>query len=183
MRKLKLALILPIVQVLLAVALFAWGNHQWRTRHGLFVPAGRLLCFAINAPAELFSRLLDLFPAWSAPRIWGFYFDELFFLPGVAILWFLIGRTLDKLRVADKPIGGRMTVSKALVNLFLLVYGVDLFWKQTAQWLWYRNQVIAVGTHYYDASLYWAWSAVLILVPVLNFANAIRRGPTGRRVT
>jgi hypothetical protein len=173
MRKLRLAVILPVGQVIIALALFEWGERQWVGK-GLFVPTGRLLCFALNAPALLFLKLLDLFPDWNAPRICGFYFDEIFFLPGVAVLWYLIGRALDRRRTPHTQPQGRRTIPKALFNLFLVVYGIYFFFTESVTWFWHRNLLIFGGAHTYDAALYWAWSLVLTLVGVVNFVKAIR---------
>jgi hypothetical protein len=172
-RKIRFAVILPVGQVMIALALFKWGEQQWAGK-GLFVPTGRLLCFALNAPALLFLNLLGLFPDWSAPRICGFYFDEIFFLPGVAFLWYLVGRALDRRRTLDAQSRSRKTIPEALFNLFLVVYGVYFFWTESVMWFWHRNLLIFGGAHTYDAALYWAWSLVLILVGVVNFAKAIR---------
>jgi amino acid transporter len=173
MRKLRFAVILPVVQLIIALALFKWGERQWEGK-GLFVPTGRLLCHALNAPALLFLRLLDLFPDWSAPRICGFYFDEIFFLPGVAVVWYLVGRALDRRVTPHAQSQSRKTIPKALFNLFLVVYGVYFFWTETVTWFWHRNLLIFRGAHAYDAALYWAWSVVLILAGAVNLVKAIR---------
>lgn len=119
MRRLRLAIVLPIAQVLIAGALFAWGHQQWHTG-GLFVPPARLFCFALNAPAVFFWMLLDLFPGGNAPDIFGLYFDEVVVLVGVAITWFSVGRDLDIWRSRRPHTRKRMTAPKVLFNLFLL---------------------------------------------------------------
>jgi len=175
MQKLRLAAILPLAQVIIALGLFKWGHYeQRRVGYALYVSTGRHLCFAINAPARLLCFVFDdLFPDTFVPNIFGYYFDEILILPGVGLVWFLVGRGLDRLRGVPPRSQSRMTIPKAVFNLFLLAYGVYLFWGETVMWFWYRNQLLSAGTHLYDAPFYWAWSIVLILVPVVSFAKVI----------
>lgn len=88
-----------------------------------------LVCIGINGPAVLF-KVGDLLTpqAWKYMAVRGFSSDEFWFLAGVLVIWFLIGRALDahRLRGASTPrvrmgsvIASIATMTVAALLLFL----------------------------------------------------------------
>jgi hypothetical protein len=123
MRKLRLALLLPVVQLLLAAILLRWGDTTHLRASEDHTPTVRLICWGLNAPALLFRALdpIRLGPtySWIPTSILGFDIDDICFLVGVAVLWFFIGRAIDK-RGSARTTGRRGMVA-ALVGYTLLL--------------------------------------------------------------
>jgi hypothetical protein len=90
--------------------------------------AGSLVCYGINAPA-IFLRLV-VFPFTPVgrprplPSIFGYGPEELSFFLGVAILWFVVGKLLDRRRSDKVPSEKQMTVREALISSFMIVLGI-----------------------------------------------------------
>jgi hypothetical protein len=129
MRKLRLAFLLPTIQVLFAASLLQWAQRRPVPRGGeLYVPTARLICFGLNAPALIFRFLNPI--RWGSSFAWvpratlGFDTDDIFFLVGVIVVWYLTGRALDQRqqpwRTAE---GNRTSVRKILLYSILLAAG------------------------------------------------------------
>jgi hypothetical protein len=133
MRKAKLAFLLPTIQVAVAVALIELGNRApWPfPPHGdeLYVPAARMVCLGINAPAWMLTLLVSVIPL---PKMYAFSLrtEDFILLVGVFVVWYLIGRRLDRGGVLEICIRSRRTtLGKILVNGGLLVLsGLLLNW-------------------------------------------------------
>ena len=131
MHKLRLALIMPVIQFVVAAILLQWGYRTPVLRGSeIYIPTARLVCRGLNAPALLF-RILDPF-TWGVewhhiPRsILGFDTGDIPFLVGVIVVWYLVGRALDKRRIiSGTAVKSRIAV--ALVACFLLLLGGFLF--------------------------------------------------------
>jgi hypothetical protein len=98
--RIKLSILLPSLQLALAVFLLQWGKRI-RPPRGLdtiYISTPSQICAGINAPATVFALLERLF--WRVdhppPAIFGFGLGYLFFLLGVALVWHLVGRGLDQ---------------------------------------------------------------------------------------
>jgi hypothetical protein len=132
MRKLRLALLLPGIQFVIAALLLHYG---YRTPFPL---GPRLLdaCWGLNAPAmpvmkmpALLFRLLGAqrgpaFAQWLPRSILGYGIDDLFFLGGVILLWYIAGGALDRRRSRAT---GRIGIVTALVIYpTLLLLGATL---------------------------------------------------------
>jgi hypothetical protein len=126
MRTLKLALILPVAQVLIAWILLAWADRT-PVPPGLdymYHPPAWLVCKGLNAPV-----MLLLFPVggnwYNAPTVP--IVGRGLFLVFVAVIWNLVGRALDR-RGHQKP-GGEQTLATVLsVHSLILVVGAVLFY-------------------------------------------------------
>jgi hypothetical protein len=131
LHKLRLALIMPVIQFVVAATLLQWG-YRTPVPPGseIYIPTVRLVCRGLNAPALLF-RILDPF-TWGVewhdvPRsILGFDTGDIPFLVGVIVVWYLVGRTLDKRRLISGT-AVRSRIAVALVACFLLLLGGFLF--------------------------------------------------------
>jgi hypothetical protein len=124
----RLAIILPIVQFLLAVTLLHWGRgYQLRFPLG---PQLVSICFGLNAPAlplYNFPRLFDFVwghkLAWMYGSIFGLGVDDLFFLCGVIALWCFAGRVLER-RASRMTRPGKITAF--VVCPFVLLFALGL---------------------------------------------------------
>jgi len=115
MRNVKLAVVLPLVQAIAAAALLCMAGPL----RGPPVATARLICVGLNAPALFFSFV-------GIGTVFGIDGSDLSFLVGVIVVWYLVGRTLDRRRVP------RTTGDSAMVPTvgycFLLALGGLLFY-------------------------------------------------------
>jgi len=122
MHKLRLAAVLPIVQFVVAVLLLQWG---YRIHIPMYLPTADLVCQGLNAPALLSRFPLYAVQEWEPESAWvsrpmlGLYGGDVFFLVGVIVVWFLVGRALDRRRAARTL--GKSGVALELVKHSLLL--------------------------------------------------------------
>ncbi len=120
MRKLKLALVLPVIQFIVAsVLLYLAGPPGFSELR----PRARLICWGPTAPAMLFRM-----PAMWEPTarflpetVLGVATIQVCFLVGVIVVWYLVGRALDRRRDPTAKSGGFATT--LFVYCFLLALG------------------------------------------------------------
>jgi hypothetical protein len=123
-RKLKLAVVLPILQVLIASILLLLADRT-PVPSGLdyyYHPTAWLACKGLNAPAILL--LVPLGGTWyfvPPIRIVG----RGLFLVSVVVVWYFVGRALDK-QQAPGPVRGRHMARVVVMQLLLLVTGAFL---------------------------------------------------------
>jgi hypothetical protein len=178
-RQLKYSLFLPPSQLLLALALWEGGRQVSRARSldTFYWPTSALLCYGINAPA-VFVKLLA-FPVtrgnrFSAPSVSGYGLEEVFFFLGVGILWFLIGRELDKEASGLHHEEKQRTVPRVFANLFSALLGVALLIEGISglrtPWKWgnYVGNIV-------ESVLFLVWSLILLGFSGLQVARGIRR--------
>jgi hypothetical protein len=132
LRKLKYSIVLPAVQLPLAVVLSEIGRRTDVHRIDIFDwPPSALICYGINAPAIFFR--LAVFPFtrtehfWSLPSLSGYGSEELAFFVGVCVVWFLVGRKIDMRRNSESPSEGRNSVREIMLHGGLVVLGVGFF--------------------------------------------------------
>lgn len=136
MRKMKLSLVLPVSQALIAAALLKIGDSV-QPPHGaeFYVPTLRLICMGVNAPALLF-RFLDPIShgpefGWFPRSVLGIDTNDFFFLIGVFVLWYFVGRAFDKRSVPLDPRrhsrASRLIVFSLILALGILLSGVGLW--------------------------------------------------------
>jgi len=170
LRKLRFSIILPPIQFLLAVAMFEWARRVPVPRgvDTLYFPTATMVCYGINAPA-IFLKLLA-FPftrgakSWPLPSIFGYGPEELAFLVGVVILWFFVGKELDRQRLGEMASENRITPRRVLLDLLLMVFGIALFAEglhglhTPGKWGNYFGNIA-------ESILFLVWSFVLIFLP------------------
>jgi hypothetical protein len=176
--QLKFSLALPPSQVLLALALWEWGRQASRARSldTFYWPTSALVSYGINAPA-VFMKLLA-FPFtrgnwFSAPSVLGYGLEEVFYFLGVGILWFLIGRKLDKQASGQPHVKEQRALPRVFANLFLVFLGVALLVEGVSglrnPWKWgnYAGNVV-------ESVFFLAWSLILVGFPGLQVVRGIR---------
>jgi len=178
-RKLELAVVAPITQFVLATALLLTA-HRIPELWGLdtpYVSTPALICYGINAPAALIKALGIFITAEFINRplaAYGFGIEDLWFLSGVVIVWYLVGRTLDRFRSGEEPQKLRMlSVREIAVSLLLLLLGgyfsylaVDAF-HIFGKW---NNPVGNIA----EGLLFLVWSFALVLTSAQKLVNRIR---------
>jgi len=171
MRKLKLAAILPALQFIIAVSLLKWHNRLAFPPRGdeLHVSTERMICLGINGPAWLFSILLSPLPI-SRVGIFGLY--DIQFLIGVAALWYVVGKSLDR-RSSGASVE-RASPGYFLWNLFLVSLGVYFFSMALASLRSLGRYNNPVG-NLIEGILFFVWSVALITFPGIKLVNALRR--------
>jgi hypothetical protein len=176
----KLKLCLPTVQFVVAVAMLSWGHRVGAPRRfdTLYVPTVSLLSFGINAPATLLAFIAELLPIRRIDRapasVFGFGIAELSFLVGVIILWYLIGRVLDRRGRPGGVSQGEATVWVVSVQLLVMMWGACIFFEALESFRHpgqYNNPIGNLA----EGLLFLLWSLSLIVFPAAKLVNATRR--------
>jgi len=156
-RKLRFAILLPVIQVAIAIILLRLAGPP-----GFSYPPTLLICWGVNAPAKLLAAAvssLETGMGWELP---GFpsidVVDPIFFL-GIIVVWFLVGFALDRrnslrqqteINIFDFPLHGSLA---ALGGLFLYLAMLDFAEPSASN----------MGAHRFThATLVLLWSASLI---------------------
>jgi hypothetical protein len=178
MNRVRLAWILPVLQLCVATGLLIWGSTVPRPRvDTLWVPTATMICYGINAPAILFR--VFVFPFYLAqydlPRLFGLGLDRFLFLVEVVIVWFLVGRGLGNLRLR----GGRVTLptlGNLLHNLLLIALGVLLFLLGLVpvRGMNFNNPAGALA----EGSLFILWSLCLVVTAMVRITTVVGRWKT-----
>jgi len=169
MWKLRLSLVLPLVQVAIFLCVFKWhvfysSRIDWWT--------------ALNAPTLLLlDPLVSFAPIrWMPQRIIGLLPRDFIVLVGAIILWFCVGRTLDKIRAQNPPQETRRNTNASLVSIFLIACGIRLFVIGLKSMLpaFPRQQhpLAELATGLVTV----VWSLGLILLPALKLLKRVRSG-------
>jgi len=176
MHKLRLAIVLPIIQVVIAAILLRLGK---RPPVAMFVPTAQRINWGLNAPALLF-RAVPVFVAgrepastWPSRSVLGFDVSDLFFLVGVIVVWFLVGRALDRRRTS-KTAGGHRSATALVAHPLLLALAGLLFYLGLLERRSYLDLVRTL--------LMWIWSASLIFVSIRGLVRVLRH-PTATNQT
>jgi hypothetical protein len=142
-----------------------------------------MFCFGLHAPAILFELpvlLTSHHPTTNLSALeyhllefsmFGFTAAQLLFLVGVVVVWFLVGRMIDRYGSPAVHQPSRTTLFLVLLKLlamflFIVFAAVHSF---CDPWL-YNN----LTGNRVQGLLFLAWSLVSVILPVLNFATAIR---------
>ena len=196
MRRVRFAVVLPVVQVFIAAILLVWADlaipivyrYWWRfPRREVFIDAcviaANTVSHGVNAPALLF-RGLALSLRLQGHPVWGVGVEDVFYLAGVVVLWNLVGRTLDRRRFRITTSASRMSTGRVWFNLLLVFWGTFLFVVCfTSFYELTRASGVNIHTFYFNWDIWYlaltlVWALILIIFPGLNLAHWIR----GRRV-
>jgi hypothetical protein len=197
LRKLRLSLLLPIVQGVITAVLTIWADRvDWLllsdgpripppfVRLHLLVIDLRRIWRGINSPTFPLnvSGLSEL-------RILGFGVGEILYLAAVVLLWYWVGRFFDRRRGLEittmQTVRWRKTVLAVLTlgwGVFLLIIGILLIPEAFPFTIAFGRIVrptmlIADGLHF-------LWSLILVVFATRTLIAAIRRksAPTGEGV-
>ncbi len=175
MRKVRLAVVLPIVQFAAAAILLQWARRvPVPPGSAFYVPNVRLICDGLNAPALLFGALA-IFGSYTSSFL-GFPTSDLLFLVGVIIVWYIVGRVLDRRRNSKAAPQRGIATALVMYPLLLMLGSLLLF-----------LGVYGLGPHRPNiadppvgAFLTLMWSGTLIFLSGRGLVRAIRPAP--RRV-
>jgi len=192
MRKLRFAVVLPILQVVVTTVLLVWTNralsvvypNPWRfPRREAYIATCVIMVntilHGINAPALLLKGFARALPTQGL-SIWGIGVGDVFYLAGIAVLWYLVGRTLDRRTFPKEPSNFRMTTGRAWFNLLLATWGVLLL---VVSFFSLHDLTQATGVNIHTFYLNWnvwaialavVWSLILFIFPGLKLARWIR---------
>jgi hypothetical protein len=174
MPMIKFSIILPCVQVPLAVGLWEWGTYQPHSHSFGSWPTAGLVCYGINAPAILLSKLAVYpFRMMYPPHFLSHYsLLEWAFFAGVAVVWFLVGLALDR-KTARAGAEVRLTMGRVLRYVLLVLVGIFLFLQalQGFSLPWHQGNYWGTIT---ESILFLAWSVVLIGIPILSLIKQRR---------
>ncbi len=186
MRKLKLAIVLPIVQVLLASILLLWDDRTPARPYLYYPTVPWFFCRLLNAPVVV---LMFLFGGnWNSLPETPFVGRGIFLI-SVGFFWHLVGRTLD--RRGAKPTREPRVVTVLVAQSLVLVAGVilsSIAWQdvrdpQASFWGAFRyviqNLAATPVLGLIGTFLTLAWSVSLIFFSVKALMKLIRRGATG----
>jgi len=184
--KLKLSLVLPTVQVVITAILTQWADRvDWILLGGKRAPGrfahlhllaieARIIWRSINAPAFMSTRLALLLPPY---RVVGFGLDDLLYLAAVAVLWYFVGRLLDRRRSSIAQTGNEITTGKATAFVFLMALGGFLLLTS----LWTMQNELSFAQSYFlridafiVATLFLLWAMVLLIFPGWRLARRLR---------
>lgn len=179
MRKLRLGLILPVVQFVIALAVWPYPMGSPKSLIPR-APTFRTICLGIDAPALLFpAAVVNQWPVirWIPLKTFGLPTDELAFLFGVILLWCIVGQILDQLRSAKAWMCGRQSTSSMLINVALslaIIYGGIRLFVAGRNWVFPTPQSGNRLGYILGSIPLMAWAFVLIIFPGLGLVRTIR---------
>jgi hypothetical protein len=176
----KLAWILPGVQLPLALFLLQWGRHidaatQRQMRYDtLYVSTPALICDGVNAPARFLAAMSFFFDRvdHAPPTIFGLGLDYVFFLIGIVVLWFLVGRAVDNRQSSRGPGLAWTSAKLVLVGGPLALMGSLYFYLSLQGFLGPRRWNNPIGDVLHNV-LVLLWSLVLLGVPALKLVRRL----------
>jgi len=149
----------------------------------MYVPTARLICRGLNAPAVLFNVLdpieWGVAPSWLPHSVFGFDTGDLFFLAGVIVIWYLVGRALDQRRALTAA-GRRQVVTALIVYSLLLALGGLLLFAGLQDFR--PPQFSNLDYRPERAILTLIWAAGLIFVSGRGLVGMVRRPIRGNQV-
>jgi hypothetical protein len=189
MSRVRLAIVLPAAQFVAAVIMLYIGGCveavKDRLFDSLYFPTISSICRGINAPAALFKPVLLLFvfvpENWDRAftRIFGYSVNPSFFI-GVVVVWYLVGRQVDRRRLPRDLLAPQKLTSTILKRIFLVLAGVVILLlglRELANPGMFNN---FLGTKV-EGTLFIVWSAALVILPVAATVNQVRGRTVLRR--
>jgi hypothetical protein len=183
--KLRLSWILPLVQLPLAIFLLQWGEHSAHSAEvihmrydTLYAATPTLICGGINAPARLLAATSVFFYRvdHAPPTIVGFTLDSVFFMIGLLILWYLVGRAFDNRELSPNPRAAWTTTKLFLVGGPLVLLGSLFFYDSLQGFLIPERWNNRIG-NIAQSVFVLIWSLVLLGLPALKLAQRLRLQP------
>lgn len=123
MKQLKLAVVLPLVNLIAAVTMLHWSRPDVHNGPPLLLQ----ICWGLNAPASLLwnrampGQIEKVAPTWLLSVVSG----ELLFMLGILVTWSFVGNELDRRNALP---GDRKMLIALAVDSLMLVAGGILLW-------------------------------------------------------
>lgn len=163
MRRLKLSLILPVSQFLLASVLLRLGHTATKAAgfDTLYVSTPTLICYGLNAPAVvLLKSLLFWLPRQGQPVVLGFDSLELGLLIGIILQWYAVVWIVEQYSFTI----GQVSRAQIIVSVIMIATG-SLLGYAGAVTLRYQSFNNLVGQTI-EIMLVLAWAASLVGLPL-----------------
>jgi hypothetical protein len=191
--KFRLRIILPIVQVAVTAVLTWWGDrvnwvllggrHSWMSDR-LVVFKLQQIWVGLNAPTFPFC----FFSGTPIRSLFGLGRGEILHLGSVAVLWYLVGRFLDRWISVEVLDGQSPSARSGIISMLLLGWGIVLLAVSVLN-LKYSFPLVENHTIYWTLSflarerpyilvrhiLFLLWSLILIASPVTKLGPRIGR--------
>jgi hypothetical protein len=183
MKRSRFSIVLPCAQVLLALVLWRVARHDDTFRRlrldTLYAPTAWLISNGINAPAILFRWLGHTFDASAVNEAFANRFDfelsEAAFFVGVAVVWFLVGRAIDRRIALDGATAPPPSKSAFTAVVFILLgmlgalFAVEGFYgfKYLGRWNNPHGNLI-------QDVLFLAWAIALLYISTSYFTDRFR---------
>jgi hypothetical protein len=107
--------------------------------------------------------------------------EEIWFFVGVVVVWYLIGRMVDRRRIPSISVSPRLTIRKTAVNLMLAGFGIFLLVVEVLTFS-KENHAGSVWFYPFYEGVFWIllflWSVILVIFPALALAHGIRYRPS-----
>jgi hypothetical protein len=176
----KLAILIPVVQVPLAVVLTEWGEAL-QLRFGLInshVGSVKYLCWALNGPGLVFryGEIL-ISPIKGISQGLAFLLDTFLYLLGVGLLWYYVGRQFDRFVSGTPPYRWRIPVLGILFYLFVVLWGLKLFFWGYASFYTADSQNYHSPADTTNGVILVIWSVVLIVFGIRKMIACARTNP------
>jgi hypothetical protein len=182
MRKLRLRWLLPSLFLGLTAMELAWSERIDGILQPLRTYVGRIgdLWHALNAPALFLLAIgIHFAPIRRPQTIANFPIDTVLFLAGGTVLWFVIGKMLDRNGEQTTPLPNVRGAIVLGTRVLIFLWGIYLCWQalhagSATDYLGRR-----VPGSVLDGVLVFLWSLTLIILSVRSLMRATRvRSPT-----
>jgi len=179
MPRVRLAWILPPVQVALAETAMQLGRHAHPPVRGdiYWYPTVELIYYGLNTPADRLSIILfGLLPSWG-----GVISGDLIYVLLAAALGYLVARKIDSYRFSKVCAQDEISSSRIVWNLLAALYGLYLLLFLCLHNVIFTNPRNGTGggSNFYGdlmrQGLWLLWSLVLIVVPSVTMVFSLRR--------
>jgi len=179
----RLRLLLPVLNVVIAVVLFHLAQLQIKAVRGFYdspyAPTATMALDGINAPAHIpvviVTNLLESVPiTWTDHPSFTSDLDKVVYLCCIFALWYFVGREFDNSRASQ--LAGRLRKSSMPWDIGLMFLGIYLtafsilnfaHIQDLARWNNFAGNVI-------EGLLFWSWSLILLIMSGRRIVSVIR---------
>lgn len=159
--RIRLRYLLPVVQILIAIALYAWSDATFREmrRHstGSGTTIGFTILMSLNAPLALPRGLYYGHAGISE------LYDRVVLFLGITLLWYWVGRNLESWKERRTVLFFRWLPLRISTDIILIAYGGFWFFVVIRERLWHTMSLPDPA---------WIWIAA-VFTPVVTWATAL----------
>lgn len=185
MRRPRLKLLLPVLNVVIAIVLFHLARLQMKAVSGFYdspyVPTATMALDGLNAPVRIpvviVRNLLGSVPLTSTDHpSFTSDLDKVGYLCCIFTLWYFVGREFDNSRPLQLQLADPSRNRSLLWNITLLFLGIYLTVFSILNFA--RVQDLALWNNFVgnaiEGLLFWSWSLVLLITPCRRIVSSIR---------